>query len=60
MAVVAKAYTSPTLVLLAFDWTNGDASPDFLGFALERAPGFGGAAKSWLPNRIGLLRSRSQ
>src|SRR5947209_13797424 len=53
MAVVIKAYTSPTLVLLAFDWPAGDDKADFLGFAVERTPGFNGAVKSWLPNRIG-------
>jgi phosphatidylserine/phosphatidylglycerophosphate/cardiolipin synthase-like enzyme len=53
MPVVIKSYTSPTLVLLAFDWPAGDGKPDFLGFAIERTPGFNGAAKSWLPNRIG-------
>ncbi|MEK9285462.1 phospholipase D-like domain-containing protein [Bradyrhizobium sp. ISRA442] len=51
--VVVKAYTSPTLVLLAYDWPAGDEHEDFLGFAIERTPGFDGAAKSWLPNRIG-------
>jgi phosphatidylserine/phosphatidylglycerophosphate/cardiolipin synthase-like enzyme len=41
------------LVLLAFDWPDGDGRGDFLGFAIERVPGFNGAQKSWLPNRIG-------
>ncbi len=50
--VDVQSYTSPTLVLLAFDWPAGDRKSDLLGFAIERAPGFGGAAKSWLPNRI--------
>jgi len=53
MAVIIKAYTSPTLVLLAFDWPEGDGKSDLLGFAIERTPGFNGAAKSFLPNRIG-------
>jgi phosphatidylserine/phosphatidylglycerophosphate/cardiolipin synthase-like enzyme len=53
MAVVVRSFTSPTLVLLAFDWPDGDAKADFLGFAIERTPGFDGAEKSWLPNRIG-------
>jgi phosphatidylserine/phosphatidylglycerophosphate/cardiolipin synthase-like enzyme len=53
MAVAARAFTSPTLVLLAFDWQEGDQERDFLGFAIERTPGFDGHAKSWLPNRIG-------
>ena len=51
--VTAAAYTSPTLVLLAFDWPSGDQRPDFLGFAIRRTPGFGAEATSWLPNRIG-------
>ena len=53
MSVVAKSYVSPTLVLLAFDWAAGQGRKDFLGFAIERTPGFNGAATSWLPNRIG-------
>lgn len=53
MPVVVRSYESPTLVLLAFDWPAGDGRSDFLGFAIERTPGFQGADKSWLPNRIG-------
>jgi hypothetical protein len=53
VSVVVRAYTSPTLVLLAFDWPTGDGRADFLGFAIERTPGFNRAPKSWLPNRIG-------
>jgi phosphatidylserine/phosphatidylglycerophosphate/cardiolipin synthase-like enzyme len=53
MPVIVKSYTSPTLVLLAFDWPSGDGRTDFLGFAIERTPGFNGEPKSWLPNRIG-------
>jgi phosphatidylserine/phosphatidylglycerophosphate/cardiolipin synthase-like enzyme len=53
MSVALRAFTSPTLVLLAFDWTKGDQEQDFLGFAIERTPGFDGQPKSWLPNRIG-------
>ncbi|WP_218190971.1 phospholipase D-like domain-containing protein [Enhydrobacter aerosaccus] len=48
-----RSYQSPTLVLLAYDWPQGDDREDFLGFAIERTPGFDGAPKSWLPNRIG-------
>jgi phosphatidylserine/phosphatidylglycerophosphate/cardiolipin synthase-like enzyme len=50
--VVVKSYTSPTLVLLAYDWPAGDDHDDFLGFAIQRTPGFDGAESSWLPNRI--------
>jgi phosphatidylserine/phosphatidylglycerophosphate/cardiolipin synthase-like enzyme len=53
MPVVTKSYVSPTLVLLAFDWPAGKDRNDFLGFAIERTPGFGASATSWLPNRIG-------
>src|SRR5262245_5367967 len=52
MTVIAKAYTSPTLVLLAFDWPLGAGRPDFLGFSIERTPGFLGQTSSFLPNRI--------
>jgi phosphatidylserine/phosphatidylglycerophosphate/cardiolipin synthase-like enzyme len=48
-----RPYLSPTLVLLALDWADGAARPDFLGFAISRAPGFGGEDESWLPNRLG-------
>ena len=57
--VVAKPYTSPSLVLLAMDWPDGEARQDFLGFAIRRTPGFQDnktgtlADYSWLPNRIG-------
>jgi hypothetical protein len=53
MPVAVRSFTSPTLVLLAFDWPEGNGKSDFLGFAIERTPGFDGAASSWLPNRIG-------
>jgi hypothetical protein len=33
-----RAYCSPTLVLLALDWADGDRD-DFLGLAVERTPG---------------------
>ena len=52
------AYCSPTLVLLALDWADGDRD-DFLGFAIERTPGMRPsldepqAPKNWLPNRVG-------
>jgi PLD-like domain len=52
MAVKATSYCSPTLVLLAFDWPGGQGRNDFLGFAIERTPGFWGHERSWLPNRI--------
>lgn len=54
----ARAYLSPTLVLLAFDWPDGEQRSDFLGFAIKRTPGFldfttnALAPSSWLPNRL--------
>jgi hypothetical protein len=51
--VKLRAYTSPTLILLAMDWPEGAEHADFLGFAIKRTPGFRGAAESWLTNRIG-------
>jgi hypothetical protein len=59
MATVnARAYLSPTLVLLAMDWPDGETRHDFLGFAIRRTPGFLDfntgvvAASSLLPNRV--------
>ncbi|WP_321962023.1 phospholipase D-like domain-containing protein [Paraburkholderia sp. J7] len=58
MSTKIRSYLSPTLVLLAFDWPEGATRADFLGFAIERAPGFTSpdgkshAASNWLPNRI--------
>ncbi|OAI49901.1 hypothetical protein AYO43_00570 [Nitrospira sp. SCGC AG-212-E16] len=56
--VSAKAYRSPSLVLLAMDWADGENQQDFLGFAIRRTPGFANlatntvAASDWLPNRL--------
>jgi phosphatidylserine/phosphatidylglycerophosphate/cardiolipin synthase-like enzyme len=35
-----KAYASSGCVLLAFDWPEGEDHEDFLGFAIERSPGY--------------------
>ena len=52
----ARAYLSPTLVLLAFDWLDGKSHPDFLGFAIRRAPGFSkGEKQGYLFNKIGFV-----
>ena len=52
-AVKAKAYTSPTLVLLAMDWPEGSRFDDFLGFAILRSPGFHpGEKDGFLFNKI--------
>ena len=53
MPVSARPYLSPTLVLLAFDYPEGEKEKDFLGFAIRREPGFDGEKSSFLPNRIG-------
>ncbi|VIO68842.1 hypothetical protein CI1B_23860 [Bradyrhizobium ivorense] len=39
--VTVKAYASPGCVLLTFNWADGVDHPDFLGFAIERNPGYG-------------------
>ncbi|SPB14397.1 phospholipase [Caballeronia novacaledonica] len=58
MAIQIRAYLSPTLVLLALDWAAGKTRADFLGFAIQRSPGFWSAdgkhraPTSWLPNRL--------
>jgi phosphatidylserine/phosphatidylglycerophosphate/cardiolipin synthase-like enzyme len=51
-AVQVRSYLSPTLVLLAFNWEEGKNLPDFLGFAIQRTPGFNGRTPNWLPNRL--------
>jgi hypothetical protein len=59
--VKLRAYLSPTLVLLAFDWSEGGTRNDFLGFAIRRTPPsdgdknpeeINGKKWSWLPNRL--------
>jgi phosphatidylserine/phosphatidylglycerophosphate/cardiolipin synthase-like enzyme len=58
MAIDIRAYLSPTLVLLALNWDEGQSRKDFLGFAIKRSPGFWAANgksredESWLPNRL--------
>ncbi|PWT74722.1 MAG: phospholipase [Bacteroidetes bacterium] len=57
--VALNSYLSPTLVLLAIDWDEGNGNNDFLGFAIKRTPGFRPKqgqpqnASDWLPNRLG-------
>jgi hypothetical protein len=57
--VKVKSYLSPTLVLLAMDWDEGFNRKDFLGFAIQRTPGFRAKTgekqnkSDWLLNRIG-------
>jgi phosphatidylserine/phosphatidylglycerophosphate/cardiolipin synthase-like enzyme len=53
-AVRVRTYLSPGLVLLAFDWPDGARHPDFLGFAIRRAPGYRpGEKDAYLSNKIG-------
>jgi len=53
-SVRARAFTSPTLVLLAYDWPAGKDHADFLGFAIRRSPGHGkSGAPDYLWNKIG-------
>ncbi len=58
-SVTARTYLSPSLVLLAMDWSDGATRKDFLGFAIRRTPGFldlknnTHEPSSWLPNRLG-------
>jgi hypothetical protein len=52
--VTIRTYTSPTLVLLAMDWSDGAQHDDFLGFAILRSPGFHkGEKDGYLLNKIG-------
>jgi phosphatidylserine/phosphatidylglycerophosphate/cardiolipin synthase-like enzyme len=53
MALEFRGYLSPGVVLLAFDWPEGKDNSDFLGFSIQRTPGFGNNASSYLMNRIG-------
>lgn len=49
----ARAYASPTLVLLCFDWPDGGKHPDFLGFSIQRAPGYDASgAPQYLFNKL--------
>lgn len=53
MPVKVRAFTSPTLVLLAYDWPEGASHKDFLGFAIKRSPGHTPTAKSdYLLNKL--------
>jgi hypothetical protein len=53
MPVAVRTFLSPTLVLLAFDFPAAQGPNNFLGFAIERTPGFDGTPSTLLPNRIG-------
>jgi phosphatidylserine/phosphatidylglycerophosphate/cardiolipin synthase-like enzyme len=48
-----KAYASPGCILLAFDWPPGKDHADFLGFAIQRDPGYGKDGKpQYLFNKL--------
>lgn len=48
-----RAYASPTCVLLAFDWEDGANFNDFLGFSIQRDPGYGANGKpDYLFNKL--------
>ena len=50
---VVTAYPSPTCIFLAFDWEDGAQHTDFLGFAIQRDPGFAADKKpQFLFNKI--------
>jgi phosphatidylserine/phosphatidylglycerophosphate/cardiolipin synthase-like enzyme len=52
-AARVKAYPSPGCVLLAFDWADGERHPDFIGFAIQRDPGYSrGGAPQFLFNKL--------
>ncbi|MET4233946.1 phosphatidylserine/phosphatidylglycerophosphate/cardiolipin synthase-like enzyme [Bradyrhizobium sp. i1.4.4] len=54
--VTVKAYASASCVLLAFDWTDGASHPDFLGFAIQRSPGYGADGKpQFLFNKLDFI-----
>jgi phosphatidylserine/phosphatidylglycerophosphate/cardiolipin synthase-like enzyme len=55
--VKSKAYASSHVILLAFNWEEGKNNENFIGFAIQRTPGFlkkggGREAKSPLSNRL--------
>lgn len=58
MALLGRAYPSPTMVLLAWDLPEGKQRRDFLGFSIQRSPGFAQSGSrqreqsSWLTNRL--------
>lgn len=55
--VIARAYASPTVVLLAFNWEDGKSHEDFLGFAILRSPGYSKDGKpDYLFNKIDFER----
>ena len=51
-ATLIKAYCSSGCVFLTFDWADGKDHPDFLGFAIERTPGYKGHKSDFLLNKL--------
>lgn len=51
-----KVYASPSCILIAFDWPDGNNHADFLGFAIKRDPGYGKDGKAqYLFNKLDFL-----
>jgi len=60
-SVKVRAYCSPTLVLLAFDWPKGATRTDFLGFAVRRTPGFrAGEKDGYLLNKLSFSKPQAK
>jgi len=56
-----KVYASPGCVLLTFDWADGENHPDFLGFAIERNPGYSkNGAAEFLFNKLDFVPPKDQ
>ena len=56
-----KVYASPGCVLLTFDWADGENHPDFLGFAIERNPGYSrNGASDFLFNKLDFVPPKDQ
>ena len=58
--ILLHAYSSPSMVLLAFNWAIGVKRNDFLCFALQRKPAFDINHSNWLPNGNGFGDSASE
>src|SRR5256885_11450647 len=53
MPLSIRAFASPTLIQLCFDWPEGTGHADFVGFAIKRTPGVKSASTSYLTNLVG-------
>ena len=59
-AAKARAYTSPTLVLLAMDWPDGAKFDDFLGFAILRVAGLPSGREGRIPVQQDLVHAADE